>query len=261
MANLDVRGPVTARDEKYAYFGTIVEPRTFVQWLDNISLIIETGRRGWLSAHHNLHSLFMLHSNPALRHFYERCNDCYIDGTPVRFILRGFGVTTAADQRFSLMDHFLELLLHAERKHWAVFYLGSQTDAVDMGRELIQKEFPALRMQLQPGYDRNEAALIQSINAFRPDILLVGMGVPMQELWLLKHLDELDVAFVTHAGGTLDYYTGAQAKPPRWLSRAGFAWIYRLAHDPFRLWRRYLFEPCVLLYPTLRQWFRYGRSQ
>lgn len=203
----------------------------------------------------------MLQRSTEARQFYARCNDCYIDGTPVRYILRGFGVTTVADQRFSLMDHFLELLRHAEINDWSVFYLGSQSSAVEAGRVLLQQKFPKLRIQLQHGHDRNEASLVQSINTFRPDILLVGMGVPTQELWVVQHIDLLDAGFITPAGGTLDYYTGVQAKPPRWLSRAGFAWLYRLVHDPVRLWRRYLVEPCVLLYPTLRQWFLHDRSR
>ncbi len=202
----------------------------------------------------------MLQRNSDIRYFYERCNDCYIDGTPVRFILRGFGVTTLANQRFTLMDHFLELLQHAEENSWSVFYLGSKASVVDIGSRLIQGMFPELRIQLQHGHERDEPFLLHSINTFRPDILLVGMGMPTQERWLLKYLDQLDVGFVTQAGGTLDYYTGAQAKPPLWLSRAGLAWLYRLVHDPRRLWRRYLLEPLALLYPTVRQWLQHCRS-
>jgi len=80
------------------------------------------------------------------------------------------------------------------------------------------------------------------------------MGMPRQEAWLLQHLGSLDVVVATQSGGTLDYFVGAQAKPPLWLSRAGLAWLYRLAHDPVRLWKRYLLEPWGLLVPTLQLW-------
>jgi N-acetylglucosaminyldiphosphoundecaprenol N-acetyl-beta-D-mannosaminyltransferase len=243
------------------YFGTPINPRTFPDWIADIRNVLAQGRRAWLSGHHNLHSLFLLQHNNTVRRFYERCNDCYIDGMPVRIILRGFGVPTTTTQRFSLMDHFMELLQHAQRMHWSVYYLGSQPSVVSAGRALIQAKFPDLRMELHHGHSPDDSAIVQSINAFRPDILLVGMGMPLQERWILEHLDQLDVGFITQAGGTLDYYTGAQAKPPQWLSRSGFAWLYRLLHDPRRLWRRYLLEPCTLLYPTLRQWYRHGKSR
>jgi len=256
-----MRSTARSPDERRQYFGTSISPRTFPDWIADISTVLAQGQRAWLSGHHNLHSLFLLQRDNHVRRFYQRCNDCYIDGVPVRFILRGFGVTTTAAQRFSLMDHFMELLQHAEKKDWSIFYLGSQESVVNIGRGIIQERYPELRIQLQHGHNPYAPAVVHSINEFRPDILLVGMGMPLQERWILEHLDQLDVGFVTQAGGTLDYYTGAQAKPPLWLSRSGFAWLYRLLHDPVRLWRRYLLEPCALLYPTLRQWYRHGSSR
>jgi N-acetylglucosaminyldiphosphoundecaprenol N-acetyl-beta-D-mannosaminyltransferase len=248
-----------APDARLAYFGTHITPRTFPEWLAGISDMLATGQRGWLSGSHNLHSLYLLQRNSDVRRFYARCNDCYIDGTSVRLILNGFKVPTSARQRFSLMDHFLDLLQHAQNNSWSVFFLGSRESAVNTGSGIIKKMFPELRIKFQHGYSSADPALVHAINEFRPDILLVGMGMPLQERWLLRHLDHLDVGFVAQAGGTLDYYTGAQAKPPLWMSRSGCAWLYRLVNDPLRLWRRYLLEPCVMLYPTLRQWYRYQR--
>ena len=128
---------------------------------------------------------------------------------------------------------------------------------VHSGRALINRLFPALRIHLQHGYGADQAQVVNTINALRPDILLVGMGMPLQERWLVEHLDQLDVGFATQAGSTLDYYAGAQARPPRWMSRIGLFWLYRLLNDPRRLWRRYLVEPWSLLRPTLHHWQRY----
>jgi N-acetylglucosaminyldiphosphoundecaprenol N-acetyl-beta-D-mannosaminyltransferase len=87
------------------------------------------------------------------------------------------------------------------------------------------------------------------------------MGMPRQERWINQHLEQLDVGLVTQAGATLDYYAGAQAMPPPWLSRYGFAWLYRLIHDPRRLWRRYLVEPWGLVRPTLHYWRAYRQAR
>jgi N-acetylglucosaminyldiphosphoundecaprenol N-acetyl-beta-D-mannosaminyltransferase len=246
---------------RHQYFGAPVNPHTFAQWLDAISAVLTSGQRRWLCGHHNLHSLYLLRCDNDVRRFYARCNDCYIDGMPVRLILKGFGISTSTAQRFSLMDHFLELLQHAERQQWSVFYLGSQESVVQSGRTLLNQLFPGLRIQLQHGYATEQIQVIDAINALRPDILLVGLGMPQQERWLVEHLDQLDVGFAAQAGGTLDYFTGAQAKPPQWLSRIGLAWLYRLLNDPRRLWRRYLLEPWTLLRPTLRYWHCYRNTQ
>jgi len=239
------------------YFGTRINPRTFEQWLDEIARVLASGQRGWLCGHHNLHSLYLLPRNADVKQFYASCNDCYIDGTPVRFILRGLGIPTTRAQRFSLMDHFMDLLHHAERQHWSVFYLGSEESVATAGQMLLRRRFPDLQIQLHHGFSTDQAKLVETINTLKPDLLLVGMGMPLQERWLVEHLGELDVGFAMQAGATLDYYTGAQARPPRWLSRIGVAWLFRLLHDPVRLWRRYLLEPWALLGPTLRQWLRY----
>ncbi|MEZ5571303.1 MAG: WecB/TagA/CpsF family glycosyltransferase [Halioglobus sp.] len=260
MAAIESKRANELSNVRREYFGTDVTPRSFQQWLDNIAAILASGQRGWLSGHHNLHSLYLLNRNDDVVRFYARCNDCYVDGTPVRFILKCFGKPTLAAMRFSLMDHFFDLLQHAERKRWSVFYLGSQESVVNCGRALIKRRFPDLRIQLQNGYSTDQATIVARINALQPDILLVGMGMPLQERWLIEHLQELDIGFATQAGATLDYYTGAQAKPPRWMSDIGLAWLYRLASDPARLWRRYLLEPWALLRPTLHHWQRYRHT-
>lgn len=261
MATIDTAGAALAEDATHRYFGTRVNPRTFQQWLSDITGVLQSGQRRWLSGHHNLHSLYLLHRMPDVQRFYARCNDCYVDGMPVRLLLKLFGVTTAPAERFSLMDHFLELLQYAAERHWSVFYLGSSESVVHRGRALVAAKFPGLRIQLHHGYSADTSELESAINAWRPDVLLVGMGMPLQERWLLENLDRLDVGFAAQAGATLDYYTGAQARPPQWMSDMGFAWAYRLAHDPARLWRRYLVEPWGLLHPTFYHWRQLRRSK
>ena len=73
------------------YFGTRLTPLSFQNWLGGISRKLVSGRRGYLCAHHNLHSLYMLHADSGLRAFYERSDECYIDGMAIRVLLGGAG--------------------------------------------------------------------------------------------------------------------------------------------------------------------------
>jgi N-acetylglucosaminyldiphosphoundecaprenol N-acetyl-beta-D-mannosaminyltransferase len=243
------------------YFGTTVHPCTFAQWLHKIATVLASGERRWLCGHHNLHSLYQLHYDRDVRHFYQRCNDCYIDGAPIRLLLGCFGGGSAAQQRFSLMNDFTALLDHAEQEGWSVFYLGSTESVVETARLLVREQFPRLRIQFRNGYSSDEPGLSDAINAWQTDILLVGMGMPQQERWINQHIEQLDVGLITQAGATLDYYAGAQAQPPAWLGQYGLAWLYRLLHDPRRLWRRYLLEPWGLIAPTLQYWRQYRRAR
>ena len=243
------------------YFGTTLTPISFEDWLQGVAGRIAAGQRGWLSGHHNLHSVYLVQNNPGVAEFYQRCDECYLDGTPLRTILAGMGVATTAELRFSLMDRFEDLLAQASHHNWSIYYLGSSAEVVAGARELLRATHPDLRITLHEGYAVDTARVCDAINALRPDLLMVGMGMPRQEHWLNENLPALDVGTAMQAGATLDYYVGAQARPPRWLSRIGLAWLYRLVHDPARLWQRYLLEPWGLLLPTLRLWRDHRRGK
>ena len=239
-----------------AYFGTEITPVSFEEWLESVANVCQAGRRRFLWGNHNLHSLYLLRRNPEFAAFYRRCDGCYIDGVPVKWILAGAGTSTARRARFTLMDTFASLLEQAQQRDWVIFYLGSSEQVIRAARARIAREYPGLRIHLQHGYFLDDDTVIETINAVRPQLLLVGMGMPRQEAWLYNNLDRLEVNVATQAGATLDYFAGAQAKPPEILSRSGLGWLYRLLHDPRRLWRRYLVEPWALLVPTLTLWLR-----
>ncbi len=93
---------------------------------------------------------------------------------------------------------------------------------------------------------RDDELVVEKINAFRPHVLMVGMGMPRQERWILHRFDELDANAILQSGACFDYVAGAIPTPPRWLGRFGLEWLYRLACEPVRLWRRYLVEPWLV---------------
>ena len=98
-----------------------------------------------------------------------------------------------------------------------------------------------------------EPALAAAIRATAPDMILVGMGCPRQELWLARN----DVAPVGLAIGALfDFQAGGVSRAPAWMRRARIEWVFRLALEPARLWRRYLLGNMVFMARVVRQWAR-----
>ncbi len=95
------------------------------------------------------------------------------------------------------------------------------------------------------------AAVLDSIRAFEPDVLFVGMGMPRQEAWILQNRAALGRCVIFPVGAAFDYEAGAIPTPPRWTGRLGIEWMFRLAAEPRRLCRRYLLEPWSLLGPAL----------
>ena len=89
--------------------------------------------------------------------------------------------------------------------------------------------------------------MLEHIAENRPDILLVGMGTPQQELWVDRYFDRIDASVVWTVGALFDYISGRMPRAPHWLSDNGLEWIFRLVMEPRRMWRRYLLGNPVFL--------------
>ena len=115
--------------------------------------------------------------------------------------------------------------------------------------ERLKERYPQLVIQTRHGYfspEENDAVL-EEIADFQPNVLMVGMGMPRQEHWVLDNLERIQANAILTAGACFDYIAGAIPTPPRWMGRMGLEWLYRLLTEPRRLWRRYLVEPWFLL--------------
>jgi len=243
--------PGTA-DNSEDLFGCKLNPVTFEQWVEVLDRQITSGEKQAIFTHHNLHSLYCRRRFQRVSDLYARCSHCYIDGLPICWINSLAGTPTSSSRRFSLMYRFPDLLRCAQERKWRIFYLGGSEPVVERSSARFRKEFPDLALEFNNGYFLNNASVLKKINDFKPDVLLVGMGMPKQEAWILDNISQLDVKVVTHAGGTLDFYGDGQSKPPNWLSELGLGWLHRLVCNPGRLGRRYLVEPWTLIVPVVQ---------
>ena len=96
--------------------------------------------------------------------------------------------------------------------------------------------------------------MLAAVNRARPEVLLVCLGTPKQEKWIARNLQRLEVPVSIGVGATIDFLAGRIAEPPRWMTRVGLEWLYKLAHEPRRLWRRYLLRGSVFAWLVVRQW-------
>jgi N-acetylglucosaminyldiphosphoundecaprenol N-acetyl-beta-D-mannosaminyltransferase len=203
-----------------------------------------------LILHHNLHSLYLHETSTAFRSFYAKAPWVYIDGLPIVWIGRAARLPITTAHRITFLDSFESILSDAARYGWRVFYLGSTEEVLTTGVALLRERYPQLTIGGRNGFfDKNNSEsdrVIAEINAFRADILFVGMGMPVQEMWLAKHYPDIRARVVLTSGATMDYVTGHAYRPPAWAGRLGLYGAFRLFSDPKRLWRRYLIEPFVV---------------
>lgn len=108
-----------------------------------------------------------------------------------------------------------------------------------------------------------EAGILADIAAYRPDILLVAMGVPRQELWIDRNLTAAHCTMPIAVGALLDFLSGSVPRAPLWIRRLRLEWLFRLWIEPGRLWRRYIVGNPLFLGRVLAQKLglvRYGRK-
>ena len=227
---------------------------------------IATGKK-WLIANHNLHSLYLLHKEMKeqvsfqMQSFYKLAKWTHIDGMSMVLLARLHGYAVVRDHRVPYNYSMREVMKVAEAQGWKVFYLGSSEYVAKKSAEIIKAGYPSLHFVNRNGYfDKNKnstqnRAVLAEIAAFSPDILYVGMGMPIQEQWIEENYDALEARVIFASGAALDYIAKALPTPPEWIGRMGIEWAYRLANEPARLGFRYLAEPWLIIINVLRNRF------
>lgn len=120
----------------------------------------------------------------------------------------------------------------------SVFLLGAKPGIAEKAAENIAAQFPGLIISgTNDGYFRDDAPLVDKINAAKPDLMLVCLGCPKQELWMQAHAAELDVGVMIGAGGSLDVFSGTVERAPLFWRKLGLEWFHRLLKDPKRIKR------------------------
>jgi N-acetylglucosaminyldiphosphoundecaprenol N-acetyl-beta-D-mannosaminyltransferase len=106
------------------------------------------------------------------------------------------------------------------------------------------------------GYDlkNNTEKVIGEIRASGADLVLVGLGVPMQERWINQNLPEIGAKVVLGVGGLFDYYSGRIPRAPIWMRELGLEWFFRFLQEPRRLCKRYFVGNLTFLLLVLRYW-------
>lgn len=158
----------------------------------------------------------------------------------------GIGVVWAARRlgrplpgRVAGVDLMLGLCAWAERAGRSVFLLGGVPGVTEAAARSLAARYPGLRIAgTRDGYRSLRAAdAVEQIAASSADLLFAGLGMPLQEKWLARHLDRLNVRVAMGVGGSLDVLAGRVRRAPRWLRRLHLEWLYRLLRQPSR-WRR-----------------------
>jgi len=142
---------------------------------------------------------------------------------------------------------------------WRHFLYGGEPGVAELLADRLRQRFPGIRIvgtwcpPFRPLTDAEKEDVAALINNARPDIVWVGLSTPKQERWMAEMAPRLRVPVLVGVGAAFDFLSGRKPQAPRWMQRSGLEWLFRLATEPRRLWRRYLVNNTAFLWALARQ--------
>jgi N-acetylglucosaminyldiphosphoundecaprenol N-acetyl-beta-D-mannosaminyltransferase len=233
--------------------------------LDWIDAAVALGAREYLCVA-AVHTVMESRDDAALREAVDGAAFTVPDGQPLAWALRALGHDI--EQRVYGPELMARACARAERSGQRFYFYGGRDDAA-LARLTgnLRERFP--RLQLAGGFspphrelsdaERDEVAA--RINAARPDVVWVGIGVPKQEKWMAALRDRLDAPVLVGVGAAFDFHAGLVPQAPAWMQRAGLEWLFRLNQEPRRLFRRYARHNPRFVAGFARQWAAQRRAR
>ena len=217
-----------------ARFDALTLPET----VEAIFSMLAKGPHGWLCTV-NVAILMMMRSDERLQAFVDRAVLTVADGQPLVWLARLLG--DPLPERVTGIDLVDRVCARAAREGKRVYLLGATHDIVAEAAKRLRARHAGLRIDYGDGYFGPSEAVARAarVRATGAQILFVGMGVPRQERFLEEQWETLRVRLAIGVGGSFDVLAGARLRAPGLVQKMGLEWLFRLAQEPGRLYRRY----------------------
>ncbi len=212
-------------------------------------------RRGYICVA-SVHSLMEAHDDPLFKAILNEADLVTPDGMPLVWGLRLLGARHAT--RVYGPDLTDRICSWAASNNVPVGFHGSTREVLDRLIANLTEMYPELHVvyhhspPFRPLSAHERQQEIDAVRASGARILFVGLGCPKQERWMADHVADLDVVMFG-VGAAFDYLAGTVRRPPHFVQRMGLEWLFRLVHEPRRLWRRYLRHNPRFLYLFTRE--------
>ncbi|MFJ3956517.1 WecB/TagA/CpsF family glycosyltransferase [Arthrobacter sp. NPDC090010] len=240
--------------QRVPLLGVEVTALTASEVIDELSrLIAEPGVHTVVG--HNLHSVTLCLEDPGFARFYEQSSLILLDGAPVAklWARAHAGGKPAGRYRVGSTDWLAEISSMRGLERLAV--LGSAPAANAAAVEELRRRLPETAVEGHSGQDWDDAVEESAglwLEGFAPQIVLVGLGMPLQERVIARLGSRLPAVYCA-VGGAIEQLGGSQRLAPRWIGRLGFEWAWRLLFHPRRVAYRVFVEPWKLAWLLARR--------
>lgn len=211
--------------------------------LETISEHIQSKKGGYLVTP-NVDHVVLAERNAELRQAYDNATLSVADGKPI--VWASYLLGKPLPQKISGSDLFIPLMRLAEKKRWRVYLLGGSIQSNKKAKLNLKQMLPNINIvgrscrYIDLDHEETSSIVLKEIKALNVDLLIVCLGCPKQEIWMNRYRAAYSPAFALGLGASIDFVAGVAKRSPKFISDMGFEWLFRLLHEPRRLWKRYL---------------------
>lgn len=205
----------------------------------------------------NVDFIKLAKADPSFRRLINTSDVSVADGMPLLWAARLIGAPLP--ERITGTDLVLGCAQMAAEEGHRLFLLGAAPGVAELAGAELQRRFPGLTIcgTYAPPFgtwaENEDRHIVEYVQAARPDVLFVAFGAPRQDVWIREHMAELNVPVSIGIGGTLNFLAGKIRRAPQWMQDFGLEWLYRVAQEPGRLWKRYLLQDLPIFFQLLAQ--------
>lgn len=232
------------------FMNTEIDNLTMSETLEVIDRLIKEDKNAYVVTP-NVDHIVQLEFNKELQAVYKNANLILTDGKPLIWISKLY--KTPIKEKNSGSDLFPLLCEMAAQKGYRMYFLGAAEGVAAKAAENLTKRFPELQVvgTYSPpfGFDNDKAELDKITSMIKeadPHILIVGLGCPKQEKFILRYKDVLGVPISLGLGASLDFEAGNIKRAPKWMCNYGLEWLYRLFKEPKRMFKRYIVDDMAI---------------
>jgi N-acetylglucosaminyldiphosphoundecaprenol N-acetyl-beta-D-mannosaminyltransferase len=241
-----------------AILGVPFDNVTRAEAIQRIEAMIASRRPHYLVTP-NVDFLVQARRDVELRRILFEAHLVLCDGTPLVWISRLLG--NALPERVAGADLVPSLIQVAAQKKYRLFLLGASVDSAEQAVRRLEQRYPGIVIagHYSPPFNQllemDHETIRSRILSAEPDLLFVSFGCPKQEKWVAMHYRSLGVPVTAGVGATIDFLAGKVIRAPVWMQRSGTEWMFRLAQEPRRLFRRYLTDLWSFSMGIVPQWW------
>ncbi|NUM35346.1 MAG: WecB/TagA/CpsF family glycosyltransferase [Candidatus Brocadiae bacterium] len=210
------------------------------------------------------HGLWEAHKKPELKKIFNSASLWIPDGIAPVWIARHYGLKAERTPGADVMNAFLSL---ANEKKYKSFFYGDTDDTLHKLKEALAKKYPnhivvgTYSPPFRPLSQQEDQQIMDMIAAADPDVLWVGLGTPKQDRWIYEHLPKLKVPVAIAVGAAFQFLAGKVKRAPSWVGSMGLEWLWRLALEPKKLWRRDIIDGPMFIFSVLKEIFSQKKAK